>query len=153
MSSLKPFLPCTALISFSCQRAMQTACTDWRPMEFFPYIQSRCVPASYHLPSTHLSLSLPCLPSCQPSYLVPLWKPTECVELCLQCRKVACVQRKTRLSPPQKPSYLPPFPPPCSSEITLINLRLIFIFISYFSQIFVQRGNLRHFSGIYERCL
>lgn len=63
---------------------------------------------SYHLPATHLPiypsshlLSLTMLPisavpfSLPPSYLVPLWKPAECAELCLQCRKVACSGRRS----------------------------------------------------------
>lgn len=114
LSSLKPFLPCTALISFSCQRAMQTACTDWRPAEFFPYSQgAHRVPASYHLPSTLRLPPLlhPLLPSpfWLPSYLVPLWKPVECFELCLQCRKVACAAED---APSPYPGTLLPPPPP-----------------------------------------
>lgn len=46
-------------------------------------------------------------------------------------------------------------PPPSATCLifTLINFRLIFIFISYFAQIFAAQ-NLRHFEmlfGIYER--
>lgn len=84
--------------------------------------QTRCPPSSF-------SSAAP-----NPFYLVPLW-PQEFHQICSQCRPIfraggcaVAVAAEAAL------------------EITSINFRLIFIFISYSDEeIFFRRENLRHF--------
>lgn len=156
-----PFCPVrAALISFSCQRAMQTACTDWRPTEFFPYSEGASpsqLPSSSY-PSAHLPISS-ALPFC-PSLLCP--SPCLLLTLChfgsqrnapsYVCNVVRLLAAEDAPPPLLSSLLLLPLLPLLSlcCEITLINFRLIFIFISYFSQIFVQR-KICVILRIYER--
>jgi len=69
-----------------------------------------------------------------PFYLVPLW-PQEFHKLCSQCRPIL---RQAGVAAEEAAE--------AALEITSINFRLIFIFISYSAEeIFLRRENLRHF--------